>query len=368
MDSTNGIAQVFTSEAIKTNSEWPFMTLSSFEVFVSNTRAQASTELVVVAPFVAADQIEQWNDYSNNNQGWIDESFEEYDAGRLDLNPIPSSVYRFGRFKGRTVLKPEDGLGGFPVAPFWQMSRPPYDTSIINFNSLSEEAYQEMYNAMISTRNWVLGPAGPNVLIDYTISEEAHDELHSATQVDKNSTGFANNHPHTSLFYPIFRDKDASHPSGNDVNSPIVAMIINILPWDSYLKWLLPPGVNGIYCILRNSAGQFFSYQLRGSDALYLGPGDLHETSYDNQEFLVNFTDFFEETYSIGEANANANGNPEGNGNLQYWLSIYPSDELENSYETNTPAIFTAVIAGVFVFMIVTFLLYDYHGTFLHRL
>lgn len=339
------------------------MTLSSFEVFVRNTRAQASTELVVVAPFVEADQIGEWNDYANKNQGWIDESFEEYDAGRLDLNPIPSSVYRFGRFKGRTVLKPEDGFGEVPVAPFWQMSRPPYDTSIINFNSLSEEAYQEMYNAMISTRNWVLGPAGPNVLLDYTISEEAHDELHAATQVDKNSTGFANNHPHTSLFYPIFRDKNASHASGSDVNSPIVAMIINILPWDSYLKRLLPDSVNGIDCVLRNTAGQSFTYHLRGSDALYLGPGDLHETSYDNHEFLVNFTEFFEESYSIGEANAN--GNTQGSGNLQYWLSIYPSEELENSYETHTPAILTAVLAGVFIFMILTFLLYDYHGTFL---
>ena len=360
-DSTNGLAQVLTSEAIRTNSTWPFMTLSSFEVFVRNTRAQAATELVVVAPFVAANQIEEWNDYSNKNQDWIDESFEEYKSDRLDLNPIPSSVYRFGRFKGRTVLKPEDGFGGFPVAPFWQMSRPPFDTSIINFNALSEETNQEAYNIMVSSRNWVLGLAGPNQLIDYTISQEAHDELHSATEITKNSTGFANNHPHTSLFYPIFRDKDPSHPTGNDISSPIVAMVINVLPWDNYLKRLLPEGVNGIYCILQNSAGQSFTYELRGSDALYLGPGDLHETKYDNQEFLVNFTDFIGKAHlNIDVANSTStNGNT--NNGLQYWFSIYPSKELEDSFDTNTPEIITAAVVGIFVFMILTFLLYDYH-------
>ena len=97
------------------------MTLNSFEVYVRHTRAQGASELVVFAPFVAPEQIEEWNEYSNEHQDWIDQSFLEYETSRPDLNPIPSSIYRFGRFKGRTVLKPEDGLHTpYPSAPFWQ--------------------------------------------------------------------------------------------------------------------------------------------------------------------------------------------------------------------------------------------------------
>ena len=366
IEATNGISQVFTSEAINTNSTWPFMTLSSFEVYVRNTRAQGASELIVIAPLVHDNQIEAWNDYSSTHQGWIDESFQEYDQGRLDLNPIPSSVYRFGRFKGRTVLKPEDGQGGYPAAPFWQMSRPPFDTSIVNFNSLSTEENQATYDAMMATKHWVMGKAGPNTLIEYTHSEEAHDELHYSSERAKNTTGFANDHPHTALVYPVYRDKDSSHPTGNDVLSPIVAMIMNIIPWDNYLKRLLPKGVNGIYCVLQNSAGQAFTYQIDGSDAEYLGPGDLHEIEFDDQEYKISFADFLgNPSEYIREGNiTNATALKEeaaaqGDGNLQYWFLIYPSQELQSAYKTNLPEIFTAVVAFIFVFMALTFFVYD---------
>ncbi|CAB9529137.1 Receptor-type guanylate cyclase gcy [Seminavis robusta] len=362
IEATNGLAQVFTSEAIKTNSHWPFMTLSSFEVYVTNTRAQGASELIVIAPFVNSTQIPQWNQYATASQGWIDESFQEYDTGRIDLNPIPSSVYRFGRFKGRTVLKPEDGLGGYPAAPFWQMSRPPFDTSIVNFNALSEEAYQQMYDAMTQTNHWVMGIAGPNTLIDYTISEQQHDELHSASELNSiNNTGFANDHPHTALLYPVYRDKDASHPSGSDINSPQVAMILNVIPWDNYIKRLLPHGVNGIYCVLHNSAGQHFTYSISGPDAAYLGPEDFHERDFDEYEVRITFDQFLDLAPST--VNESYTGVFANYGNLEYWFSIYPSKELKSGYETNTPIIFAAVVVAVFVFMTVTFILYDRYVT-----
>jgi hypothetical protein len=353
MEATNGLAQVFTSEAINTNSTWPFVTLSSFEVYVRNTRAQGSSELIVIAPLVNETQIEAWNDYAIAHQGWIDESFQEYNHGRDDLSPIPSSVYRFGRFKGRTVLKPEDGKGGYPAAPFWQMSRPPFDTSIVNFNALSEESYRLMYDAMVDTNRWVMGLAGPNNLIDYTISQQQHDEWHSATESNTTSSGFANEHPHTALLYPVYRDKDASHPTGSDIDSPIVAMIVNVIPWDSYLKRLLPEGIHGVMCVLHNSAGQAFSYSLNGPQATYLGDDDWHDPNYDNLHVQIQLT-----TLLSAATNASLS-----HGNLEYWFSIYPSQEFEENYQTYTPVIFALVVVSIFVFMIVTFILYDQYVT-----
>jgi hypothetical protein len=254
LEATGGLSEVLTSEAVKTNSEWPFVTLSSFEVFVRHTRAQAASEMIVVSPIVSQEDLQGWADYSTQNQGWIDESFEaNEDKKRADLNPIPSAVYRFGRYKGRTVLKPEDGAGDYPAAPFWQMSPPPFDTSIVNFNSLSTEEYQRMYDVVQRKHDWTFGTAGPNTLIDYAISQGQHDALHSeSSQLVQNEqgrsdssnftaaiSGFANDHPHTALMYPVYREL-------NNRDSDIVATVINTLPWDNYLKGALPDGVNGV--------------------------------------------------------------------------------------------------------------------------
>lgn len=206
---------------------------------------------------------------------------------------------------------------------------------------------------MVQANHWVLGPAGANSLIDYTMSEEQHDNRHVATQITSNTSGFANDHPHTSLVYPVYRDKDPSHPSGSDVDSPMVAMIVNEIPWDTYLQNLLPEGVNGIDCVLHNSAGQAFTYHIRGPDAIYLGPEDLHEPEFDNREVQIDtFDDFFGET----GGGASLGHNP---GNLHYWFSIYPSEELRRSYDTLAPITMAVGIVVIFTCMIVAFVLYD---------
>jgi hypothetical protein len=147
-------------------------------------------------------------------------------------------------------------------------------------------------------------------LIDYTISQEDHDALHSAasqlvhdaaaTTAEEDDSassgsdesvkpievsGFANDHPNTAFVYPVFREL-------NTDSSDIVAMVVNVLPWDNYLKNALPDGVDGIYCVLHNSFGQAFTYVVNGQDATYLGEGDLHDKTYDDMEFTAYFEDF----------------------------------------------------------------------------
>ncbi|KAG7373590.1 adenylate/guanylate cyclase [Nitzschia inconspicua] len=331
LEATAGLSRVLTSEADKKNETWPFVTLSSFEVYVGNTRAQASSELIVVAPIVTKENIESWNEYSREHQGWIDESFAVY-GGRTDPNPIPSTIYRFGRFKGRTVLVSEDGEDGYPAAPFWQMSRPPFDTSIVNFNSLSTEPYQEAYDFMMSTRHFVFGQAGANELIDYTISQEDHDALHIGAAADTNNNGngtalpelgYANNHPHTPLIYPVFQEL------GN-VESQVVAM-------------------SSIFC------RQAFTYRIQGNDAKYMGVGDLHDLSYDeNLKYEIDIAAI------VDNARVNLTATSTTDSLNRYWLNVYPSSELESEYTTNLPMIFALVSGCGFLLMALTFLLYDY--------
>lgn len=374
LGATKGLSEVLTSQAIKTQSTWPFVTLDSFEVLVRNTRLLGRSELVVLAPLVhGADEIVSWNNYSNYHQGWLDESFGATGRSRDDVNPIPSSVYRFGRYKGRTVLKPETGHDEYSetVAPFWQMSRPPFDTSIINYNALSDEDYVDLYTALQQAQTWVVGKAGPNTLLKYTLSEARHDALHTTGTLEHNITGFANNHPHTALVYPVwkyplypqeeYQDSTTTTTTPNAPtttitttmtttttgnNNTLVAMVFNIVPWDTILQNILPPGVVGIDVVLHNTAGQTFTYRLDGPTASYAGSGDWHDTEYNHLEQVVSF------------------GNPEreqGQGQMEYWFSIYPSRAFAESHDDPTAIIMTIGLAIVFIAMLGTFVLYDAH-------
>jgi hypothetical protein len=65
-------------------------------------------------------------------------------------------------------------------------------------------------------------------------------------------------HPHGIIMEPVFSKL-------HDPSSDMVGIIIGILPWDRYLVDLLPEGVKGIHCILKNTCGQSFTYDLSGN-------------------------------------------------------------------------------------------------------
>ena len=116
----------------------------------------------------------------------------------------------------------------------------------------------------------------------------------------------------------------------------------------NYLKHLLPVGVSGVYCVLRNSCGQDFSYVINGPEAIYLGEGDLHEQGYNDYEVII-------ELDEISGISSN-----DSVGACKYWFSVYPSAEFQSDYETNAPLIFSICVAGAFLLMIITFFVYDW--------
>lgn len=72
--------------------------------------------------------------------------------------------------------------------------------------------------------------------------------------------------PHSVLIQPIFREL-------GDVNnsSEVVGLLQAVVPWDRYLTNLLPKGVDGITCVLKNTCGQAFTYELNGNRVRLLG-------------------------------------------------------------------------------------------------
>jgi hypothetical protein len=75
----------------------------------------------------------------------------------------------------------------------------------------------------------------------------------------KDGSSSTYDHPHSLFMQPVFKTL-------NDESSEIVGFVNGVLPWDRYLNDLLPEGVKGITCVLKNSCGQSFTYTLNGNE------------------------------------------------------------------------------------------------------
>ena len=89
------------------------------------------------------------------------------------------------------------------------------------------------------------------------VTPEEHARIHR--QYGSNATAEdVSDHPHSFLVSPVFDEL------GNP-KAELKGLLQSVVDWDRYLINLLPEGVNGVVCILKNSCGQAFTYILNGN-------------------------------------------------------------------------------------------------------
>ena len=177
-------------------------------------------------------------------------------------------------------------------------------------------------------------------LANRAIKLEDHEAYHQSLVDyvhDPNSTAFE--HPHSSVMVPVFERL-------NDPTSRLVGTFAVVIPWDRYLVNLLPSGVDGITCVLRNSCGKAFTYQLNGNSAFYIGEGDFHEHAYSDTHVELPFEDYIQRDERVP-------------GECTYSFHIYATRDFEDQYRSKLPLVLTCVVAATFCIMIFTFLIYD---------
>jgi hypothetical protein len=128
----------------------------------------------------------------------------------------------------------------------------------------------------------------------------------------------------------------------------LVAALSAILPFHNYFTNLVPSGVNGIYVVVRNSCSQVITYQLDGNDAIYMGPGDLHDTRFDYLEETSGFA-------TLGDME----GTTTVDDYCSYSLHVYPSPELQSEYRTYMPMVYSGAVVLIYLFTSAFFVLYD---------
>eukprot|EP00980_Cylindrotheca_fusiformis_P019533 scaffold6768_cov109-Cylindrotheca_fusiformis.AAC.8 len=148
--------------------------------------------------------------------------------------------------------------------------------------------------------------------------------------------------PATQIWYPVF--------SALEGNRTVVAVLSMSLRWDSFFLPNMPPDPDGIIVVIGNSCDQEFTFALTDNDVIYLGDGDLHEAEYDSLKKEFYYTP---EKSPITGVTMSANY-------CRYKVTAYPSAKMEARFSSDEPAVTAGSAAGIFLFTLMVFLIYDF--------
>jgi hypothetical protein len=377
------LSAAVTSAALMTDSVFPYVTLPQFEVTAGYVDGMGGIMAAAFAPLIKGEERIGWEEYAVQNQGWLTESARlktvhpghrdalhgtiqdhEHDRRLVQSEepPAPSSTSiptQIYRWKNGTQV-PETSLPGQVLAPLWQVSpasapavnstygllrlrTTPYKESLatstfltdihsysFSANLLSDKGISDLYDAMIATNQSVLSTATEIYdVFDYLFDPEEKPNK---------------KHPHGFLMEPVY--------SAFEENPDLVGILIGLTSFGNLLDRLLPKGANGIVCVIKDTCGHDITYELNGPLSTYLGAGDLHDPQF-NKHARVTRMEMYKTIVD---------------GLCVHDLYIYPSSTFRNSYNTNSPAIYTSLVVLAFVVTSILLIIYDRYVLYRRRL
>jgi class 3 adenylate cyclase len=316
------MSSTITAFALDQNTIWPQYTHPDYDVLGNSFRDTSGAQLVSISPIVAGGLAkDQWNLYSIGNQGWVEDGLTYIaETEGTDMPEGPYDIYpEIYRRRADGEIATENGDG--PFAPVWQTAAAPEDATVVNFNLLSNDVVQRSFTRVLEKSRAILSEVvdaseiyGDTAVVDPTVEKPG---------------------PQSLLITPIFEDFSA-----NDRN--FVAAVVSLLPWDFYFKDLLHDEVAPIHVVVEHGrCGNSFTYEIRGSEAIYLGEGDLHDTEHTDLGMSSDFSAFSSDDECV------------------FAYTVYPSEQFREDFESNKPVIWTVIVVLVFVFTSLVFLVYD---------
>ena len=297
--------------------DWPFVTVPHFELKGQDLLEQTGAGTVYLSIVVNENEREKWENYTNVNQDWIHEGLVFQGQAIHAPGIVPYIHLRESNPAGRG-FKPSPKLTAnndpFYV-PVWQIAPVPTDQddiNLVNYNLYSEEDFQGDFEIIRETKHVALSKA-----------LELNDEYPF---------------PRSMVHQPIFKETvDGGDPVG---------LLSATVAWDSFFENRIATGTDEIVLVLTNTCNQTYTYFINGPSVTFAGKGDKHNAGYDDMVVSADFSPF------DGRAGGYSGG-------CRWTLNLYPSDDLEESFESNEPLVFTAGVAFIFCLVCLCFITYD---------
>eukprot|EP00980_Cylindrotheca_fusiformis_P029602 scaffold23587_cov122-Cylindrotheca_fusiformis.AAC.1 len=331
------------SENALRNTSWPFYTVPDWSIKAQKLArlTGVSDATVSLYPIVQIDEMDEFNAFAAQAvPKWYQESVEnentDMTAEEFWSKTIPFIFTITFDSEKKPQLVPPTGINeSIPVLQTYPLM---FDQELGIMTTMYERATLGGFMSQVSIARALRKPTiGFTALLDGV----------SAV-------------PGSQIMQPIY---DTAHIDSGD--NKMVAVTLIRLNWLDYFKNLLTKGESGVVVVLegacsaqsaQESLGQevwlqfVMSYRIEGLNAEYLGDSDLHDPKYNGMEVEDIFVDL-----GVDESQL-----PEGSCVPVMTLHVYPSEDLEKSFQTNNSVIYTAVVAVIFIFTSLVFLLYDY--------
>ncbi|CAB9526367.1 natriuretic peptide receptor 2 [Seminavis robusta] len=304
--------------------EWPFVTIMpSFYWEGHNTMAQMGASWIILTPIVTEDNRETYEQYVIDNQGWRNETWEQIGRIGPPPGPVAECIFRYNYTDWST--KCDNGTADFTFDPELPFYAPVHGVSVPLDNGLPGGYTQN--NAWADP---IIPPIAKEMM---RTGEGVLSEAFGSSVYGQEFSGDVM--PDSYLAMPVY---DSFH-EGENVT--IVSFLTAAITWNFFSDILSDEGTAGIYLYLENKCGSTFTFRIDGPNVTFVGPGDLHDPHYDYLEISVNATDLRTPAQ------------------CRYVMNLYPSQEFEDQYRTNRPAVFTVGAIMIFVITALFFFLYD---------
>ena len=339
-----------TAYSQQANSSWPFMTVNDFQQRAASTRGSAGALCLHFVPIVQDTDAAQWGEYSVKKQGWIDEgrAYQTSKGIPDDLSPdkgeskIVPMIYEISNETSVGIALPK---GPGPYFPLWQQSPITPELSV-NFNLIAWPHEKPFIETVASTGQVSIGrintaPPGGIDSDDYLTRSFAY-----YMSLDEMEVMEYTGEPMSTVYVPIM-------DSFEEDRKP-AALFVAVSTWSSYFEELLGPLSTAIRVVLENTCDGAFTYEVRGTEVVYLGPGNLGDPSY--EEMVIEFNLDENEFEEIEENTVMLTLNQDL---CRFSLHVYPTQATDLYYNDNFPLVITFVIAAVFFLTAAVFLMYD---------
>jgi len=340
------------SYAKYSGSEWPFVTLPDFAVRAAKVRSHAKAFYVAHNVLVTnATTRSRWDEYSSSNNNWVDEVLR---IQREDVNyhgpPFDLEYQPIGTVFGN--MGPVDS--GATALPIWQnypmaVSRlQPYNYNILDFKPMAT-AYKDLFESQRVTFQVINMPEDDD--------PEALEQTKYVNAWAKEYLGPSESEtePMIALYYPITADaSDSVSQTTTGSAGSVVGVFDTAIYWRNLIENILPAG-SGEIVIVFEIGDVVFTYALDGPNARYVGQGDLHDRRYNYLEQSLLFLD--PDSSNTGE-NVYT-GVPLSDNARACLMRVYPSTEMEATFVTCDPIIYTVVSVLTFVLTSIIFVVYD---------
>lgn len=177
------------------NSSWPFLVIPDFERRAATTARLADMMAIATVPLVRAGDLEKWNAFANEHQGWREEGIATRTGVPIEevqIDPI------YTEMKSRANLSntnaPEIGPG--PYFPTWQRF-PAIDFQNVNVNLFSHKPHIGPLETILATKQPVLPKS-----FDYWDRSKWNVRREVFMKIVETYDGVYDNDPLVTIFYP----------------------------------------------------------------------------------------------------------------------------------------------------------------------